>query len=319
MANATPSRLGQSNLAGDPLALFLKVYAGQVLAAFDRESAFRQRHLVRVIPSGKSATFPVTGLASSRYHTPGAEIPGAPVAHAERIISIDDLLISDVFVPIIDELMNHFEVREIYSDAQGQAMAKRYDQNVSRVGILAARSAAAVTGIAGGATATDADYATDGGKLWAAVFNAGVTLDQNDVPQSDRNAFFKPVQYALIVRSEKPINRDVNPEGNGSIASGKVYEVNSIPIVKTNNLVSSNDFTVPPADQPASRQHDYSVTQGLVAHRQAMGTVQLQDVTMESAYDIRRQGTLMVGKYLVGHGPLRAEGAYEIRTANPAG
>lgn len=318
MANATPSRSGQSNLAGDPLALFLKVYAGEVLEAFDRESAFRQRHLVRVIPSGKSASFPVTGLASSRYHTPGAEIPGQSIAHAERIISIEDLLISDVFVANIDELMNHFEVRGIYSDAQGQAMAKRYDQNVSRVGIMSARSAAAVTGLQAGATANDADFATDGGKLWAGVFNAGVTFDQNDVPQSDRNAFFRPVQYALIVRSEKPINRDLNPD-NGSIAQGTVYQVNSIPIVKTNNLVSSNDFTVPPADQPASRQHDYSVTQGLVAHRQAMGTVQLQDVTMESAYDIRRQGTLMVGKYLVGHGPLRAEAAYELRTANPAG
>lgn len=318
MANATPSRSGQSNLAGDPLALFLKVYAGEVLAAFDRESAFRQRHLVRVIPSGKSASFPVTGLASSRYHTPGAEIPGQSVAHAERIISIDDLLISDVFVANVDELMNHFEVRGIYSDAQGQAMAKRYDQNVSRVGILAARSAAAVTGLQAGATATDTDYATDGGKLWAAVFNAGVTFDQNDVPQSDRTAAFRPVQYALIVRSEKPINRDLNPD-NGSISQGTVNFVNGIPIIKTNNLASSNDFTVPAVDQPAARQHDYSTTQGLVFHRQAMGTVQLQDVTMESAYDIRRQGTLMVGKYLVGHGPLRAEGAYEIRTANPAG
>lgn len=318
MANATPSRSGQSNLAGDPLALFLKVYAGEVLEAFDRESAFRQRHLVRVIPSGKSASFPVTGLAASRYHTPGAEIPGQSIAHAERIISIEDLLISDVFVASIDELMNHFEVRGIYSDAQGQAMAKRYDQNVSRVGILAARSAAAVTGLQAGAQATDADFSTDGGKLWAAVFNAGVTFDQNDVPQSDRNAFFRPVQYALIVRSEKPINRDLN-DPNGSLAQGTVYQVNSIPIVKTNNLVNTNDFTVPAVDQPASRQHDYSTTMGLVAHRQAMGTVQLQDVTMESAYDIRRQGTLMVGKYLVGHGPLRAEGAYEIRTSAPAG
>ena len=39
---------------------------------------------------------------------------------------------------------------------------------------------------------------------------------------------------------------------------------------------------------------------------------------MEQAYDIRRQGTLMVGKYLVGHGPLRPEAGWELRTGAPA-
>jgi hypothetical protein len=38
---------------------------------------------------------------------------------------------------------------------------------------------------------------------------------------------------------------------------------------------------------------------------------------MESAYDIRRQGTLMVGKYLVGHGELRPEAGVELRTGAP--
>jgi hypothetical protein len=65
MANATPSRLGQIDAAGDPQALFLKVFAGEVLTAFNRDSAFRPRHMVRTIASGKSAQFPVTGLASA--------------------------------------------------------------------------------------------------------------------------------------------------------------------------------------------------------------------------------------------------------------
>ena len=39
---------------------------------------------------------------------------------------------------------------------------------------------------------------------------------------------------------------------------------------------------------------------------------------MESAYDIRRQGDLMLGKYLVGHGALRPEESIEIRTGAPS-
>lgn len=55
MANATPSRLGQINQAGDSLALFLKVFSGEVLTAFYRNNVFLERSSVRTISSGKSA------------------------------------------------------------------------------------------------------------------------------------------------------------------------------------------------------------------------------------------------------------------------
>ena len=38
MANATVSTLGQVNTSGDANALFLKVFAGEVLAAFQRQN-----------------------------------------------------------------------------------------------------------------------------------------------------------------------------------------------------------------------------------------------------------------------------------------
>jgi hypothetical protein len=317
MANATPSRLGQIDAAGDATALFLKVFAGEVLTAFNRASAFRPRHLVRTIASGKSAQFPVTGLASATYHTPGAEIVGGTIRHGERIITIDDLLVSPVFVANVDELLNHYDIRAIYGDEIGQALAKQYDQNVARAAIAeAARGAAAVTGGSGGYTSNAAGYANDGTVLWQGIFNMGVAFDQKDVPQGDRSAFIRPTQHALVVMSEKPINRDLNPEGNGSIASGDVFRINDIELVKTNNLPSANDAAN--LALPASRRHDYSVTEVLGMNRGAVGTVQLQDVTMEQAYDIRRQGTLMVGKYLVGHGGLRPEAAGELRTGDPA-
>lgn len=324
MANETPSRPGQINSAGDPLAIFLKVFAGEVLAAFNRESAFRPRHLIRTIPNGKSAQFPATGLAVAQYHTPGAEILGQQINQNERVIPVEDLLIAPIFIANIDEAMAHYDYRAPYSDQIGQALAKFYDQNVSRTIINTARNNGVnlVTGLPTGTSLTDADYATDGTKLYGGVFSAGVQLDANDVPQSDRHAGFRPVQYALIVRSEKPINRDISPD-NGSIATGIINSINGIPLFKSNNLVNSNDFSgfsggVNP-QMPAVRQHDYSTNVGVVFHRGAAGTVQLQDITMESAYDPRRQGTLMLGKYLVGHGGLRPEAAMELRTGNPAG
>lgn len=46
----------------------------------------------------------------------------------------------------------------------------------------------------------------------------------------------------------------------------------------------------------------------------AVGTVKLLDLAQEMAYDIRRQGTLIVSKYAVGHGILRPECAVELKT-----
>lgn len=317
MADATPSRSGQVNQAGDALALFLKISAGEVLTAFDRESAYRGRHRIRVIPNGKSAQFPRIGLASAYYHVPGQEITGENLNHAEVVVPVEDLLIAPVFIPNIDEAMNHYDVRAPYNNEIGQALAKTYDKDVSRTVSQAARqSIPTVTGLPGGSVLVDADYDTDGVKLYQFVADSSVLLDQKDIPKSGRNAGFKPVQYALIVRSEKPIDTDLNPEGNGSIASGMVRRIFGIPLFSSNNMAQEDDRANTAI--PAARREDFSVTMGQVFHESAAASVHLQDVTMESGYDMRRQGTLMLGKYLVGHRKLREESAIEAQTAAPA-
>lgn len=307
--------MGQANGAGDVDALFLKVFGGMVLEAFDREQAFKNKHLVRTIANGKSATFPVTGLAGAKYHVPGQELLGDLIRAGERVIVIDDMIVSDAFISNIDELKNHYEVRSIYANEIGQALAKLYDQNVARAIIQAARGSAVVDGLSGGGSDTAAGYANNGTTLYTGIFNAGVTLDTKDVPQSERYAGLRPVQYALVVQSEKPLDFDLNQGAlpNGSIAMGTVKRINNLELFKTNNLPNANDS----ANNGIASQlrGDYSGTQGIVFHRGAAGTVQLQDVTMESAYDIRRQGTLMVGKYVVGHDKLRPEAAYELKSA----
>jgi hypothetical protein len=52
-----------------------------------------------------------------------------------------------------------------------------------------------------------------------------------------------------------------------------------------------------------------------VFQKTAVGTVKLMDLAMESAYDIRRQGTLFVAKYAMGHGVLRPECSVELKKA----
>ena len=322
MANAAPIRLGQINSTGDTDALFMKVYAGEILTAYATTTVTESRHRMRNITSGKSAQFPATWKVSGGYHTPGTELTGRNVNAAERIITIDDLLVSDVFIANIDEAKNHYDVRSIYSTEQGIFLANNMDRNVLRTGILAARSAAAVTGGFGGSALTNANFGTDGAALAAGIFAAAQTLDEKDVPASERYAYVKPAQYYLLSQTTNVINAQWG--GEGSYAEGTVRRIADIPLVKTNNLPNgqnlSNDAGVTAAGfdpllVPAKYRGDFTNTVALVMHKEAVGTVKLLDLAMEMDYDIRRQGTLLVAKYAVGHGVLRAEGSVELKKA----
>src|SRR5258708_895078 len=127
MPNMAPSRPGQANSAGDPLALFLKVFAGEVLTAFAETNVALPRHMVRTISSGKSAQFPATWKGTAAYHVPGTQLTGTQVAQNERIITIDDLLVADRFIASIDEAMNHWDYRSVLSRDIGMALARTFD------------------------------------------------------------------------------------------------------------------------------------------------------------------------------------------------
>ena len=105
-----PSRLGldATGSAGNE-DLFLKVFSGEVLTTFEENNVMMPLHRVRTITSGKTAQFPVTGIATANYHTPGENIADAgnsylsAIKHAEKLISIDDVLLASTFIANIDE------------------------------------------------------------------------------------------------------------------------------------------------------------------------------------------------------------------------
>jgi hypothetical protein len=307
MANSTPSRLGQVNQAGDVQANFLKTFAGEVLTSFMSNNVFAEKTSVRNIQNGKSASFPAIGQTSASYHVVGNEITGKNISHGEQIITIDDLLISDVFIANIDEAMNHYDVRSEYSTQAGYALAKTMDTNLAQVGVLAARAANPITGLAGGSKLVGATFKTDSAALAAGIFAARQTLDEKDVPEGDTYAYFKPAQYYLLAQNTVAINSQFG--GQGAYAEGSIIKIGGVPIIKTNNLP-----TTVVATGVAKYQGTFTGTAGLVMHKGAVGTVKLMDLAVESEYDIRRQGTLLVAKYAVGHGILRPNASVELST-----
>lgn len=303
------SRIGQVNAAGADDALFLTQFGGEILTEFERLNVFKSRHYVRQISNGKSAQFPMIGTVSSSYHTPGDWIDGASVNHAEMVLTIDGLLVAPLFLAQIDELMNHYDVRGPYATELGRELAKQYDQNVARMGVLAARTTTnPLTGRAGGESIATAGMDTTASVISAALFSAAQKFDEKNVPSGDRNGFFRPAQFYLCAADTDLINKDWG--GKGEISHGTFESLAGIQIVKTNHLPSADD-SANTAIKAAYRAN-YANTMGLVMNRMAVGTVQLMDISIESAWEPRTQGTFMVSKMAVGHGKLRVECAIEL-------
>ena len=114
---------------------------------------------------------------------------------------------------------------------------------------------------------------------------------------------------------------NVDFSGKGSIAEGRVQKIAGIELVPMAHFVKddvgTSDVDAGSATAGASTPQSVNLTnyEGLVSHPSAVGTVKLMDLAVESEYDIRRQGTLMVAKYAMGHGVLRPEAAVGIKEA----
>lgn len=204
--------------------------------------------------------------------------------------------------------MNHYDVRAEYARQLGEALALKNDQQVLQTAVLAARAAATITGGDGGTTLTNAAFATSGAAIGAGLFDAGTALDENNVSSSERYAFLRPAQYALLAQEEKFINKFF--DASGSIAKGIIPLVNGISVVKTNNLPNTNVTT-----GIATYQGDFSTVTGLVMHKSAVGTVKLMDMRVQKDYLLQNLGTLVVASQALGHGILRPESSVEMKTA----
>ena len=322
MSNATLARLGVNNGVTDGSwaqdnANFLEVFSGEVMTAFESSNIFKELHRIRTITEGKSANFPALGKMTARYHEPGTPIVGSNNPKiGSRTINIDDLLISDVVIYDLEDAKLHFEVRQEYSKGLGVALAKRFDEKIARLGYLAARGTGVTSDYKGGTKLTHASAATDGEELAKLIFKAAETFDTNDVPEEDRNVIVKPAQYYLLVQFKDLLNKDWG--GRGDYATASLPEVAGIQIKKSNNLPNGTNVTTKIKGENNDYTGDFTKSVALVMNRQAVGTVKLFDLAVETSgpdFHAMYQGDLFIAKYAMGHGILRPDCAIEIATA----
>lgn len=321
LAETGISNPGQKLSAGDRDALFMKVFSGEVLTAFARNTVMMSRHQVRTIDHGKSASFAVMGRTRAKYLAPGNSLDDQrkKFEHSEKVIAIDGLLTADCLITDIDDAMNHYDVRVEYSRQLGEALAQSADcAIINELANMAAKDAAVPENIpdngvgaekvqgtgkafefeTGLAISQSADY---GNKIIEGLLAARAAFTKNYVPMGDRYCLLTPEGYSALIKALMPDS--ANYQALFDPNSGKLQTICGFEVIEVPHLL--NDGV--DGKHKLNTKFTAAKLQGIVFHRSAVGTVKLKDLAMERARRAEYQADQIIAKYAMGHGGLRPE------------
>ena len=327
---SAPTRFGTDVAdTSDPQGLFLKVFGGEVFAAFSEKVHTQDKHVSRDISAGKSSQFPKTWKVSASYHSAGVEMLGQDTDETERVISIDGLLVSHIGIYDLDEAMSHFQVRGTYTAELGKALARVFDQNVYRTILSTAKQSANLPGANSTSPFPDATRllsadvsgtitATAGDQWWEVMRGLQVDADAADydgqihlcVPPATFDATMFAQAGAAAANPFLFADQDHSFAQAGGANRDATLRLRSVQMYMSNLIPQTNETAN--AEVKAKYRADYSSTLGVAWGNEAVGTVKLIGMGMESTRDVRRQEDFVVAKMACGLGPLRNEIAWEV-------
>lgn len=308
---------GAKQNTGDQLALFLKVFSGEVLTAFTRASKVMNNHMIKTIDSGKSTSFPVMGRGKAHYLPAGSNLDDLreAIPHNEVVINIDGLLTSDVLITDIYEAMNHYDVRGEYAKQLGEALAIAADgATVAEIAKLVKKNTENITGLGKGIVVEKTltggagiNYET-GKAVIDGLLEMKAKWTTQYVPEEERFAYITPEVESAIITSKDAINRDYGAVA--SIVDGNIDKLCGFKIIAVPHLKAGGaDKTGMLGTAPEGHVFPTEYTKALAvcAHRTAVATVKLKDLQLEHARRPELQADMIIAKNAVGHGGLRPE------------
>lgn len=307
------SNPGKNLSAGERDALFMKVFSGEVLTAFARNTVMMSRHQVRTIDHGKSASFAVMGRTRAKYLAPGNSLDDQrkKFEHTEKVIAIDGLLTADCLITDIDDAMNHYDVRVEYSRQLGEALAQSADcAIINELANMAAKDATVKENIPDNGTGADKvkgtgtafEFATGlelsqsaeyGSKIIEGLLAARAAFTKNYVPMGDRYCLLTPEGYSALIKALMPDS--ANYQALFDPNSGKLQTICGFEVIEVPHLLNEGVD----GKHTLNAKYTDAGLQGIVFHRSAVGTVKLKDLAMERARRAEYQADQIIAKYAI--------------------
>lgn len=308
----------KGTVTADDRALFLREFGGFVIESYDEAiGQYNDMRYVKNITQGKSDTFPIIGRKrDAAEHEPGELIVGGKIEHNEIEISLDRMVYDSVFLPEIDELMNHIDVAAPYAHQLGMSLGSLQAKRIAIMHILASRTywnAGAVSGVPQGQVAPsyyfNASLKTDPSKIEEFAFAGKQFMLENDISGKTPKMMLPWAPYLLFARYFG-VTDFKEAAGSGSKVTGKVGAVAGMNIEGTNFIPKANITT-----GNAKYQGNFSTTVGHIGTEMAVGSLERRGVRLVRKDQEERLGTIMIASQFNGHGVLRPEMSFEGATA----
>jgi hypothetical protein len=316
---------GQKVGGSDAKELFLKLYSGETLMAYERKTTFAARTKRATISRGKQYQWPATGRVTASRATPGVEANGQSTSQNEVTIGLDPAIQVPLFFDDFYAQMEHFDTRSAYAMASGEALAVQEDQDISKE-IVKASKTAAIVGVGhdfgGSVIVSDkfkiqaggvgsADVAEQALALYEALFLAAQTFAEKNVPLDEIFCCINAARYFNMVKAI---------QSNGFSLSSKDYfpsaaDLNNgtLPRLAGIQILWSN--LLPTTDTSGSDTYhgvNAAKTVGVIWRSDAVGTLILNGLQVKVQEQVRALGTYMTTFYLKGHGVLRPSSAISL-------
>lgn len=352
MANSSPIRFGRDFTTASPTSsdLWLPVYGGEVLSAFEEMTVAKDIVRMMSISSGFQMEFPMVHKMSAERHAAGTELLGTDIDTGKRVITTDDRpLVAHFDLDDVDLAMSHFEMRSEIAKQAGRAIARELDKNVLQLVVNASREGtdAGSSPFNGGGFKADPTADLDGSAYTSASFPASATAawtkdealeilqaledivvawDQRDVPQEERFAVvptdcwhrLRNLGLPATITSNTdttvgydPFNKSAASTGTpGSADPSRADALEYLGVKIVRSNFLPNGSNI--ATGETKYQGDFTKTRAIAVQKQAVGVLTLMGVQTETDRDVRRQSDFFVTKMLYGGGTLRPECAVEI-------
>jgi hypothetical protein len=345
---------GQANGQGDPRALFMKLFAGEVLVAFRSQNVALGTTRVMTLTKGKSHSFPMVGMSkNAKYHKPGELVQAGGIKHTERLVTVDDVAVAAVFMSEQDEDLNHFEIRSHYSRELAYELANMIDRNVFRIIAKAAfidtiEKAKAHFGEDGvlddetftkNITLRDTDSAgrpmTRGQQIVDAIYRARTEFRKVGVPGIPV-CVLTPDDFEALTNAagnignmawldKRFLGQTGEDKSNGDADTG--LRIAGIKILESNNLPNQDESggLIDQAEplsveeggsgRTAAYRGDFSKLIGLIYTKDCAATVKVRDIETKLVPEPLRVGNTLMAKMFIGHNILRPACAVALLAA----
>ncbi len=242
-------RPGQSNQGGSVSALHLEEFTGIVESTIERKASLKGFIPMRTVRGTSTITNFAVGESTLQKATPGSPIDGTGTDFSKRTLTVDTVILARSVLPLLETFQTSYDSRKEIGMEHGKKIAKFYDQSFFIQAIKAAQFADSTykNGAASGKplghfggstqTLTASGDALDPAKLYAAVANLFVQMEEKDVdPRTDDVVIaLRPAEFYTLLQNEQLIDGTYKTSEGTSIQA-HLLKAYGVPVMASNNF-----------------------------------------------------------------------------------